>query len=67
MGLSAMARYIRLAGLASILLVDQDHEIDALLDHPDLDRDYTPAGPLLNRIMIARLRRARGAPLLPAT
>ena len=62
-----MARYIRLAGLASILVVDQDHDIDALLDHPNLERDYTLAGPLLNRIIVARIRRAicvRGRVLL---
>lgn len=57
-----MARYIRYGGLASILVVDTDHEVDALMDHPDLARDYTAAGPLLNRMILARLRRGVGLP-----
>lgn len=52
-----MARYIRRGGFASVLVVDNDHEIDALMDHPGLDRDYTANGPLLNRFLLARLRR----------
>lgn len=51
-----MARYVRFAGLASIVIVEDDGEIDALLDHPELDRTYRPAGPLLNRLLIATLR-----------
>lgn len=51
-----MARYLRLAGLASIVIVENDGEIDALLDHPELDRTYRPAGPLLNRLLISTLR-----------
>ncbi len=53
-----MARYVRFAGLASIVVVDNDKEVDALLDHPDLDRTYTLEGPVLNRLMISRLRHA---------
>jgi hypothetical protein len=62
-----MARYLRYAGLASIVVVDSDEEIDALLDHPDLDRTYAFEGPALNRLMISRLRHAifrDGRPLL---
>jgi hypothetical protein len=53
-----MARYLRFAGLASIVVVDKDDEVDALLDHPDLDRTYVVAGPVLNRLMISALRHA---------
>ncbi len=53
-----MARHIRYAGLASIVVVDDDKEIDALLDSPDLDRTYDLKGPPLNRLMISRLRHA---------
>jgi hypothetical protein len=53
-----MARHIRYGGLASIVIVDNDKEIDALLDHPELDRTYNIAGPPLNRLMISRLRHA---------
>ena len=53
-----MARYLRFAGLASIVIVDSDDEVDALLDHPDLDRTYAVAGPVLNRLMISTLRHA---------
>lgn len=51
-----MARYVRFAGLASIVIVEDDGEIDALLDHPELDRTYRPAGSLLNRLLISTLR-----------
>lgn len=62
-----MARHIRYGGLASIVIVDNDKEIDALLDHPELDRTYDLAGPPLNRLMISRFRHALfrdGQPLL---
>ncbi len=62
-----MARCLRYAGLASIVVVDRDEEIDTLLDHPDLDRTYRLEGPPLNRLMISRLRHALfrdGRPLL---
>ncbi|MFA5957724.1 hypothetical protein [Hyphomicrobium sp.] len=53
-----MARHIRFGGLASIVVVEADDEIDALIDRPDLDRTYRVEGPPLNRLMISRLRRA---------
>lgn len=53
-----MARYVRFAGLASIVVVEDDDEIDALLDHPELDRTYRPTGPPLNRLLISTLRHA---------
>ncbi len=62
-----MARYLRYAGLASIIVVDRDDEIDTLLNHPDLDRTYRQEGASLNRLMISRLRHALfrdGRPLL---
>jgi hypothetical protein len=53
-----MARYIRFPGLASIVVVEKDDEIEALIGRPDLDRTYRPEGPPLNRLLIARLRHA---------
>lgn len=53
-----MARYVRLAGLASIVIVEDDDEIEALLDHPELDRTYRPVGPPLNRLLVSTLRHA---------
>jgi hypothetical protein len=53
-----MARHIRYAGLASIVVVEDDSEIDALIDRADLGRTYKSAGPPLNRLMISRLRHA---------
>lgn len=53
-----MARYQHIPGIASIVHVDDDREIDALLDRTDLDRTYAVKGPLLNRLTILRLRRA---------
>jgi hypothetical protein len=53
-----MARYIRFAGVVSIVVVENDDEIEALIGHPDLDRTYRPEGPPLNRLFIARLRHA---------
>lgn len=53
-----MARHLRFAGLASIVVVERDDEVDALLDHPDLDRTYAVAGPVLNRLMSSTLRHA---------
>jgi hypothetical protein len=52
-----MARYISLGGLASLLVVDRDREIQSLLDQPLLDRDFSAAGPLVNRVLLARARR----------
>jgi len=51
-----MACYVRFGGLASIVVVDNDEEIDALIDRPDLDRTYVAAGPPINRVLVAILR-----------
>jgi hypothetical protein len=53
-----MARYIRFAGAASIVVVEKGDEIEALIGHPALDRTYSTEGPPLNRLLIARLRHA---------
>jgi hypothetical protein len=53
-----MARHVRLAGLASLLVVDREREIDDLIDHPALERDFAPSGPLLNRVIVGGARRS---------
>ena len=50
-----MARRVRLFGLASLVVVDAQHEIDELIDHPALDRSFERAGPILNRLLVGRL------------
>lgn len=37
-----MARYIRRGGFSSVLVVDNDHEIDALMDQPGLALPFLP-------------------------
>lgn len=52
-----MARRVRLFGLASLVVVDRQDEIDALIDHPALDRSFERAGPLVNRLLVGALTR----------
>jgi hypothetical protein len=52
-----MARRVRLFGLASLVVVDTQSEIDDLIDHPALDRSFERAGPILNRLLVARIVR----------
>ncbi len=52
-----MARYVRLFGLASLVIVDHDREIEALNQHPALERDFESRGPLVNRMIVSRLKR----------
>lgn len=52
-----MARRLRLFGLASLVIVDRQDEIDALIDHPALDRNFERAGPLINRLLVGALHR----------
>lgn len=52
-----MARRLRLFGLASLVVVDRQDEIDELIDHPALDRSFERAGPLLNRLLVGAITR----------
>lgn len=52
-----MARHLRLFGLASLVIVDDDREIDDLIDHPALVRDFEARGPVINRMLVTRLNR----------
>lgn len=53
-----MARLVRIPGIASLLIVEDDQQIEDLMGHPALERDFELKGPLLNRIIIARLKNA---------
>ncbi|MCZ0955135.1 MAG: hypothetical protein OXJ56_21435 [Rhodospirillaceae bacterium] len=53
-----MTRRIRIPFLADIILVDSAHGIRADADHELLDRGYSPRGPLWNRIIAGRVRKA---------
>jgi hypothetical protein len=52
-----MARRVRLFGLASLVVVSDQREIDDLIDHPGLDRSFVHAGPFLNRLVVRRILR----------
>jgi hypothetical protein len=52
-----MARRLRLFGLASLVVVDRQDEIDTLLGHPALERRFERAGPVINRLLVGALRR----------
>ena len=53
-----MMRRIRIPFVADIILVDSAHAIRADANHGLLDRGYRPCGPLLNRIIAGRVRKA---------
>jgi hypothetical protein len=52
-----MARRIRLPGLVDVVLVSDPAEIRALNDACGVDRNFIPRGPLINRLIVARIRR----------
>jgi hypothetical protein len=52
-----MARHIRVPGLVDVVLVSDPAEIRALNDHPKIDRNFIPRGPLINRLIVGRIRR----------
>src|SRR5882757_8767780 len=52
-----MATRVRLFGLASLVVVSDQHEIEDLIDHPALDRSFEHAGPFLNRLLVRRIIR----------
>jgi hypothetical protein len=53
-----MGRALRLPGLADILFVDRAAEIRPLALDRRIDRGFRPGGPLLNRLLVGRLRAA---------
>lgn len=59
---------IAIPGLIDVLRVDEADEIEALADDARMDRHYAPRGPLINRIILKRIRRVLaidGVPLPP--
>lgn len=59
---------LRIPGLVDLLRTRDPAQIAALAEDARLDRDYTAKGPLLNRIVLARIRKVlvwNGAPLPP--
>jgi hypothetical protein len=52
-----MTRRIRIPGLIDVARVDEPELIRDIAKDPRLDRDFVPAGPLLNRIIAGRVRR----------
>jgi len=52
-----MARHIRLPGIVDVALVSDSAEIRALNDERALDRNFVPRGPLINRLIVGRIRR----------
>lgn len=52
-----MARLISVPGLASLVIVSRAPEIETLIDHPALDRAFVGEGRLVNRLLVASLRR----------
>ena len=51
-----MARRIRVPGIVDVVLVADPAEIRALNDEPRLDRKFIPRGPLINRLIVGRIR-----------
>lgn len=59
---------LRIPGLVDLLRVDEANAIETLAHDPRMDRRYVTRGPLLNRIILKRIRRVLsldGAPLPP--
>ena len=52
-----MARRIRLPGIVDVVLVSDPAEIRALNDARGVDRNFALRGPLINRLIVARIRR----------
>jgi hypothetical protein len=51
-----MARHIRVPGIVDVVLVSDPAEIRALNDHAKIDRNFIPRGPLINRLIVGRIR-----------
>jgi len=52
-----MARRIRVPGIVDVVLVSDPAEIRALNDQTPIDRNFIPRGPLINRLIVGRIRR----------
>lgn len=63
-----MARRIRVPGLIDLVLADDPADIRALDDNPRVDRHFARRGPLVNRLIVAHLRRwfEIGGKLMPS-
>jgi hypothetical protein len=51
-----MARHIRVPGIVDVVLVSDPAEIRGLDDEPRIDRNFIPRGPLINRLIVGRIR-----------
>jgi hypothetical protein len=52
-----MARRIRVPGIVDVVLVSDPAEILTLNDQRTIDRNFIPRGPLINRLIVGRIRR----------
>ena len=52
-----MARHIRVPGIVDVVLVSDPAEIRTLDDEPRIDRNFIPRGPMINRLIVGRIRR----------
>jgi hypothetical protein len=52
-----MARHIRVPGIVDVVLVSDPVEIRTLDGEPQIDRNFIPRGPLINRLIVGRIRR----------
>src|SRR5262249_19781185 len=62
----AMGRSVRLPGRVDLIQADARSDIRGLADDTRLDRSFAPRGPLINRILVQRIRsvlRIEGVPL----
>ena len=51
-----MARHIRVPGVVEVVLVSDPAEIRTLNSQAKIDRNFIPRGPLINRLIAARIR-----------
>src|SRR6266567_6088704 len=61
-----MSRSLRIPGLVDLIQADVRSDIRGLADDARLDRSFDPRGPLINRILVHRIRsvlRVDGMPL----
>jgi len=52
-----VARHLRVPGIVDVVLVSNPAEIRTLNDHPKIDRNFIPLGPMMNRFIVGRIRR----------
>lgn len=53
----SMARRVRVPGLVDVVQVSDPQEIRSLAEQPFLDRNFVVRGPLINRLVIGKIRR----------